>query len=153
MRKSIKINSGSIIPTDTIRFIRPIDEQERARIAERYGVDGANFNTSIQFADKSTKLAVETLDELRAQGLPLVDIGADRHVVATNIRSADPFTHKDATALADKGGYTITQEFKSRVETSAGTVLSSLTPEQVVDRRGRAIDTATNGPKPQPNGA
>ncbi|MEO0731142.1 MAG: hypothetical protein AAFY64_12230, partial [Pseudomonadota bacterium] len=105
MTKSIKINSGSLVPADTIRFIRPIDDTERARLVERYGEDASGFNVSIQFADKSSKLATQTLDEVRAQGIGLVNIGADRHVVADNIRQADPFTAEDAKKLTEGKGY------------------------------------------------
>jgi len=144
--RSVKINSGSIVPTDTVRFIRPIDEDERARIVERYGEDAAGFNISIQFADKSTKLAVQTLDDVRDQGIALVNIGANRHVVAANIRQADPFTKDDAEKLSSELGYTLNQTFRSRVETLAGTLLSSATPDQLMQRRSKALNGASAKP-------
>ena len=145
MTKSIKINSGSLVPADAIRFIRPIDDTERARLVERYGEDASGFNVSIQFADKSSKLATQTLDEVRAQGIGLVNIGADRHVVADNIRQADPFTADDAKKLTEGKGYQMNQTFRSRVDTTAGTLLSSATPEQVMQRRSKALEAS--GPK------
>ncbi len=148
MSSFIQINKETTIPTDTIRFIRPIGDDERARIKERYGADAAAFNVSIQFGDKSTKLAVETIDQLRDQGVSLVDIGGDRHVVAANIRSAKPFTAKDAAKIEERG-YNISQDFKSRVETTAGAVLSSATPAQIMDRRARAQNGGSQ-PAPQP---
>ena len=48
------------MPVDTIRFIRPIDDEERTRLVHRYGEDAADFKISIHFADKSTKLAHES---------------------------------------------------------------------------------------------
>jgi len=149
MSNSIKINSGSMVPADTIRFIKPIDDAERARIAERYGVDGSNFNVSIQFADKSTKLATETLDEIRGQGVGLVNIGGDRNVVARNIKSAAPFTKDDAKKLSEDRGYALAQTFRSRIETTAGTLLSSATPAQVLDRRAKAIEAAGAAAQPR----
>ena len=145
MNKSIKINSGSLIPTDTIRFVRPIEGEERARLVERYGEDASGFNVAIHFADKSTKLAIQTLDEVRDQGIGLVNVGANRHVVAANIKSADPFTKDDAEKLSNEKGYTINQTFRSRVTTTAGTLLSSATPAQIMERRAKALDA--NGPK------
>ncbi len=145
MTKTLKINSGSMIPADTIRFIRPIDAGERTRLVERYGDDAAGFNISIQFADKTTKLAVQSLEEVRGQGIGLVNIGADRHVVATNIKEASPFTKEDADKLAGDKGYTLNQTFRSRIETTAGALLSSATPEQVMTRRAKAMEA--NGPK------
>ncbi len=145
MSKPIKINSGSLVPADTIRFIKAIDDEERTRIAERYGVDGAKYNVSIQFGDKTTKLAAETLDEIRAQGVALINIGADRHVVAQNIKSADPFSKDDAKKLSEDRGYSLGQTFRSRINTTAGTLLSSATPEQVMDRRAKAIENGSSG--------
>ena len=145
MTKSIKLNKGSLVPSDTVCFIRPIDDTERARLVERYGEDAAGFNVSIQFADKSSKLAVQTLDEVRAQGIGLVNIGADRHVIADNIKSADPFTADDAKKLTEGKGYQMNQTFRSRVDTTAVPLLSSATPNQVMQRRAKALDA--NGPK------
>ena len=58
---------------------------------------------------------------MRGQGIGLVNVGADRHVVAANIKRADPFTKDDAAKLTGDRGYTLNQTFRSRVETTAGT--------------------------------
>lgn len=152
MNKSITINSGTIIPADTIRFVRPIDDAERTRLVERYGEDASAFNISIQFADKSTKLARETLDAVRAQGIGLVNIGAERHVVAANIKQASPFTKDEAAKLTGEKGYTLNQTFRSRVETTAGALLSSATPAQIMDRRAKALSEIASA-APAPHGA
>ena len=140
MSNILKINADNIIPVDTIRFIKTLTVDERARIAERYEVDGSAFNVSIQFADKSVKLATETIDEVRGQGVALVNIGADRHVVAQNIKSAAPFSKDEAQKLVEDRGYTLAQTFRSRIDTTAGTLLSSATPTQVMDRRAKALE-------------
>ncbi len=145
MKKSLTINAGSVVPVDTIRFIRSIGAEERARLVERYGEDAADYNISISFTDKSTKLAKQSLDDVRGQGIGLVNVGADRHVVAGNIKRADPFTKDDAAKLASERGYTLSQTFRSRVETTAGSILSSATPAQIMERRAKAIETT--GPK------
>jgi hypothetical protein len=87
MQKSLTINSGSVVPVGTIRSIRSIraiGPEERAGLVDRYGDAAADFNISIQFADKSTKLARQSLDDVRGQGIGLVNIGVDRHVIAAN---------------------------------------------------------------------
>lgn len=139
MGNSITINSGTVLPTDAVRFIKPIDEEERARLITRYGDDAGNFNIALQFADKTTKLATQTLDEIREQGVALVNIGSERHVVADNIRQASPFTRADAEKLSGEQGYTLNQKFRSRVDTTAGTLLSLATPAQIMDRRAKAL--------------
>lgn len=140
MSSILRINAENIIPVDTIRFIKVLTVDERARIAERYDVDGSAFNVSIQFADKSVKLATETIDEVRGQGVALVNIGADRHVVAQNIKSAAPFTRDDAKKLMEGRDYTLSQTFRSRIDTTAGALLSSATPTQIMERRAKALE-------------
>lgn len=153
MTKTLKINTGSLIPTDTIRFIKPIDAEERARLVERYGEDASDFNISIQFADKSTKLAKQSLDDVRGQGIGLVNIGSDRHVIAANIKEASPFTKDDAEKLSGDKGYTLNQSFRSRVDTTAGALLSSATPAQIMERRAKAMEpVAAKGQKAPANG-
>jgi len=66
-------------------------------------------------------------------------------VPAANIREASPFTRDDAARLTDKKGYTMGQTFRSRVDTTAGVILSSATPGQDIDRRAKALEA--NGPK------
>ncbi len=140
MTKTLILNQSLAVPTDTIRFIRPVDDAERQRIAERYKMDASGFNLSVQFHDKTNRLATQTLADLRDQGIGLVNIGAGRHVVAANIKSAEPFT-KDDAAKAEDNGCTLSQTFRARVVTTAGTVLSSATPAQLMERRAKVLDS------------
>lgn len=155
MSKTLKINGSTAIPVSAIRRIRAVTEEDRARIAERYEQveDASKYQLQIEFADKTTKLATETLDDIRAQGVAIVNLGGDRFVPATNIKFAEPFTKEDANKVKEKD-YTLSQNFRSRVETTAGTVLSSATPAQVIERREKAIEQVaaasskkTAGPK------
>ena len=157
MSKTLKLGS-SVVPVHNIRTIKPITDEERARMAEKYGKPVAEFagkQISIQFADKTSRTAELTLDEVRGQGVALVNAGADRYVPAANIKSAEPFTKADADKLKDGGDYTLSQTFRSRVETSAGTVLSSATAQQIVERAAKALETVGQGgkgPKTPANG-
>lgn len=150
MNKTLKINGSTILPVHNIRTIKPINEEERARMAAKYGKpadDFADKNISIQFADKTSKTAELTLDEVRAQGIALVNAGADRYVPAANIKSAEPFTKDDAAKLKDSGDYKLTQTFRSRVETTAGSILSSATAQQIVERAAKALEAPGQGTK------
>ncbi len=80
----------------------------------------------------------ETVDQLKAQGIALVDIGQDRFVPTASIMVAKPFSENQAKSLADKS-YKLGQEFKSTIETTAGIVLSTGQPQQVMDRKVRAL--------------
>jgi hypothetical protein len=147
---------AKLVPLDTIRLIRPMtdEDKERAResLKEKRGIDidAARVNVRIEFGDKSSKLAQESLDAIREQGVPLVNLGSDRFVPAVNITGAEAFTKNDAERL--KGDdYTLKQTFRSKVETRAGTVLSSATPVQIMDRRAKAMEVLpanSNNKKP-----
>lgn len=141
MSKTLKINGGTAVPISAIRRIRPVTEEDHTRISERYEQvdDASKFQLQIEFADKTTKLIKETLDDIRGQGVAVVNLGGDRYVPAVNIKFAEPFTKEDTQKIKEKD-YTLTQNFRSRVETTAGTVLSSATPAQVIERREKAIE-------------
>lgn len=150
MNKTLKINGTTILPVHNIRTIKPINDEERARMAAKYGKPADDFagkNISIQFADKTSKTAELTLDDVRGQGIALVNAGADRFVPAANIKSAEPFSKDDAAKLKDGGDYTLTQTFRSRVETTAGTILSSATAQQIVERAAKALEAPAQGTK------
>lgn len=133
------------VPVDTVRLIRPMTEEDKSKAKESLKekrdieIDTKRINVRIEFADKSSKLARETLDALREQGVGLVNLGGDRFTPAANITAAEAFTKDDAERLKGED-YTLGQTFRSKVETRAGTVLSSATPAQVMDRRAKALD-------------
>lgn len=136
---TLKINGTRIVPVDTIRFIKPMTDEDRSRAGGKLEIDASKFNVRIEFSDKSTKLAVETIDQIERLGVGLVNIGADRHVPAVNIKAAEAWSKEDAAKLKDRGDYTLAQEFRSRVETTSGTILSTATAEQVMERRSKAL--------------
>lgn len=144
-----------LVPLDTVRILKPLtaEDKERAKegLKEKRGIDidAARVNVRIEFGDKSSKLIQETLDALREQGIALVNMGSERYVPATNITGAEAFSKDDAERL--KGDeYTLKQTFRSKVETKAGTVLSSATPVQIMDRRSKAMEAvpANSNKKP-----
>jgi hypothetical protein len=146
MSKTLKINGSTILPVHNIRTIKPITDDERVRMADKYGKpveDFADKRISIQFADKTSKTAELSLEDVRAQGVALVNAGAERYVPAANIKSAEAFSKEDAAKLTEGSDYTLTQTFRSRVDTTAGTILSSATAQQIIERAAKALETAT----------
>lgn len=147
---------AKVVPLDNVRLIKPMTDEDKARakdsLKEKRGIDidAARVNVRIEFGDKSSKLAQESLDALREQGVALVNLGSDRYVPATNITGAEAFTKEDAERLKGED-YTLKQSFRSKVETKAGTMLSSATPVQIMDRRAKAMDAVpanSNNKKP-----
>lgn len=148
------------VPIDTVRLVRPLTDEDKNKtkesLKENRGIeiDPARINVRIEFADKSSKLARETVDVFREQGIGLVNLGNDRYTPAINITAAEAFTKDDAERLKGED-YTLSQTFRSKIETRAGTVLSSATPAQVMDRRAKALELdqpnqKKNSPQPKP---
>lgn len=143
------------VPLDTIRVIKPLTDEDKAKakasLKEKRGIDidTARISIRIEFGDKTSKLARENLEGLRTQGIALVNMGSERYVPAANITGAEAFTKDDAERLKGED-YTLSQTFRAKVETKAGTILSSATPAQVMDRRAKAIEAANSNNTPAP---
>lgn len=136
---------AKVVPLDTVRLIKPMTDDDKARakvsLKEKRGIDidEARVNIRIEFGDKSSKLAQESIEALREQGVALVNLGSDRYVPATNITGAEVFSKEDGDRLKGED-YTLKQTFRCKVDTRAGTVLSSATPAQIMDRRSKAME-------------
>ena len=139
MANTIKFNGTRTYPLDQIKFIKPLTDEDRERIKERYGVDATDRQIQVTFADNSQKTFTDTLDGVKEQGVGLVNVGGERHVPAAAIKSAEPFTKADAEKAAEKG-YTLNGTFRSRVELIGGVqVLSTAHPSQIMTRRAKAM--------------
>lgn len=138
------------VPLDTIRLIKPLTADDKAKAAAGLKEKGIDIDPDrvcarIEFADKSSRLAREGVDAFREQGVGLVNLGSDRYTPATNITAAEAFTKEDAERLKGED-YTLKGTFRSKVETKAGVVLSSAHPQQVMDRRAKALGQVTEKP-------
>lgn len=145
MSSSIKLNGKEYIPVDTIKRFRPLTDEDKAKASERLEIDATVFNTRVDYKDGSQSLARETIDDIKGM-LAVVNIGADRFVPAANIIKAEAFT-KDDAAKAEGKGITLGHTFRSRVETTAGPVLSLATAQQIIDRRAKALGQSAKTPK------
>ncbi len=145
MSKTLKLNGGTIAPVDTIRLVKPLTDEARAKAGDKLGIDASRFQARVEFADKSSKLVADSIDDLKAQGVGFVNVGGDRYVPAANIKTAEAFSKAEADALKEKG-FNLSTTFRSRVETTAGQVLSQATPDQVMQRRAKALDLAAQTP-------
>jgi len=139
----LKINGNTVIPLDGVKYISPMNKEDQAKLSENLKIDGTQFHARITLANGTSQLARETLVDLKGK-LALVNVGNDRFVPARNIVLAKAFTKDQAEELTGKG-YTLGSTFRSTVETSAGIVLSSAHPSQVMERRAKALDRVGQG--------
>lgn len=139
----LKINGTTVIPLDGVKYISPMSEDDQNKLSENLKIDGAQFLSRISLANGTSQLARESVEDMKSS-IGLVNLGNDRFVPASNILLAKSFTKDQAQALEGKG-YTLGSTFRSSVETSAGIVLSSAHPAQVMDRRAKALEFVGRG--------
>ncbi len=133
MAHSIKYNDGKLLSIDMIRRLDRMTAEEQAQMSESLGIDGSKFQTRICLSTGKEKKARDDIEVIASQ-VPLVDVGADRFVIAQNIIGADPFTEEDA-AKARARGSKFNHEFKSAVDTVAGRVLSTVSADVIMQRK------------------
>ena len=99
-------------------------------------VDADRFETRIDFADKSKFFVPDTVQEIAAQGVKLVLIDDDNNVfvIGENLKKAKNITEDDRTKFHERTGRQMRTDFLSRLETKAGTVLSTVRADIVLKR-------------------
>jgi hypothetical protein len=117
----IDLGDGDFVHIQNIRKIGEIGDDERARIAERYGIDASKFRTEVllQGAEKS-KLTTMSMVEFRAAGLDLVDIGGGEAVLGSNIKFVGPFGTEDQERLAAAREGVDAEKFVSKITLAWG---------------------------------
>jgi len=131
----LTINSADLLPITKVKRLHIADDKDRASLAKLGDhVSADRFNTRIELAPKGKSYAVETIDELAYQGVALVQVDERAFVPAVNIIKARNLTPKDREAFKSKTGREMRDHFKAQVETVAGTLLTGITAEQVMQR-------------------
>ncbi len=137
MSISIKYNDQKHLATDMIRRFDLMTDKERTRMSENLGIDASNFQTRIVLATGKDKKARDSIDEFARQ-VPLVEMAPGRWVIAKNIVGVETLPKK-RTQQMEENGNALNHEFKSAVETLAGIVWSTATPEEVFQRKATAL--------------
>ena len=137
MTEYITVNDGDFLHISTIKRLRHITDEERASLAKLgKNVDADRYNTRID--EPRTKFyAPETIDQIAAQGVALVQIDEGTFVPRDNIGRVKLITDKDRAAFEERTGRPMPEGFQARVETKAGMVLSKAEPATIMQRIGQ----------------
>jgi len=131
----LTINSSDLLPIGKVKRLHIVDDKDRASLAKlSEHVSADRFNTRIELAPKGKSYAVESIDELAYQGIALVQVDERAFVPAVNIIKARNLTPKDRETFKAKAGRDMRDHFKAQVETAAGTLLTAITAEQIMER-------------------
>lgn len=135
----ISINSGELVPLETVKRISTITESERESLASLGPhVDPYKFNTRIETADGQKSYAPETVQDISRQGVGLVQLDEGSYVPSENVVKAKNLSATDRARFQKNTGREMAEKFISQVETKAGTVLATISAEKVLEQRGIA---------------
>lgn len=137
MKDFINVNDGEFLHLLAVKRFRHITDDERASLAKLENVDADRFHTRIDEANGNKSYAPETIDQIAAQGVALVQIDKDTFVPRDNIGRVKEITNQDRKAFEKRTGRSMPKGFQSRVETKAGMVLSKAEASTIMHRMGR----------------
>jgi hypothetical protein len=123
----IGLGDGAAVHKENIRKVSELFDDDRARVAEKYNLQAADFKTQIELQGAmKPKLARRSIEEFRADGLEFIDIGAGQYVIKGNVRFFGPFDAESATLREGSDA----EKYKAKITLSnGGTVLSVLPVE------------------------
>lgn len=138
MNDFVQVNENEYIHLTGIKRMRVVTEKERASLAKLGAhVDASRFNTRLDQAGGSKSYAPETIDQIAAQGVALVEIDDGTFVPAKSIGKVRSITEQDRAGFQERTGRAMREDFQSRVETRAGMVLSTLDSQTIMERISR----------------
>lgn len=141
--KYLRINGGDLVPLDTVKRLSVVGELERQSLANLGPqVDANRFNTRIESADGKKSYAPETLDEIAAQGIGLIELDEGVCIPADNVVKARNLTEQDRDRFYLNKGREMPERFTAQVETKAGPMLAVVPAESVLERRANAASRA-----------
>lgn len=140
----ISINSGELVPLETVKRVSTITESERESLAALGpNVDPYKFNMRIETADGQKSYAPETVQDISHQGVGLVQLDEGSYVPSENVVKAKNLSTADRARFKQNTGREMPEKFLSQVETKAGTVLAAISAEKVLEQRGIAASRKT----------
>ena len=131
----MKINTDELVPLHSVRRISAITDKDRESLAKLGDhVDAERFAMRIDYANGKKGYAPETAEDIRAQGVELLEIADDSFIPAANIVKARNLTAADRSDFEQKLGWAMRADFRSQVETRAGMVLATVDAAAVMNR-------------------
>ena len=121
MSTFIKVNGGDYIPVNATKRLRAITAAERESLRNLGAhVNPDKFNTRLDYADGTKSYAEESIDQIRAQNVALIEVEKGAYVPKDNILKARALTDKDRDNFQRRTGRPMRNDFSSRLETRAG---------------------------------
>ena len=135
----ITINDNEFVHLSTVKRLRMVTAREREELAGLgEHVDAQRFNTRVDYAGGKKSYVPETLADITAQGVKLVEVDHGAFVPAQHIGRVRNLTEQDRTRFEQRNGRPLRSDFKAEIETRAGKVLSTLDGAAVMQRISRA---------------
>lgn len=128
----VDIGKGAAVAIANIRKVTRLDEAERLKIAEAYGIDASDFVAQVTIdGDDRPKLSRMSVEAMRAAGVDLVDIGENSFAVRSNVKYIAPFPEHEQEELARKYPKSEPSRFGAKLVMADGATM--LAPKGVPD--------------------
>ncbi len=144
-----KENQKRNFAVEDITTLKPISDEERASMSERYGRDMSWAQTKVFLRGEDKPVLVrETTDQIVAAGLALVTLRKGEVFIAANVHDIRPVTGEEHSRLSSSGNG-LNATFRAEVHFVSGQKRwSTVPPAQLGTRIDRALGRSEGTFKP-----
>jgi len=139
-KQHLEINEGELIPLQNVRRVMPVTETDLKSLKDLNDtIDLKKFNTKVDIAGQGEFFASQSMGDFKKQGIDFLQVSDRAYVPKDNFIKARDLNDKDRIDFKTSTTRNMHQVFKSRLETSAGTVLSDVSAKEVLDRMAKPL--------------
>lgn len=148
----MKLNDGELVPLHTIRRVSIATEKDIYSLQKLNDqMDFTKFNCKVDISKKGEFYATQTVADFKKQGINFVQVSDRSYVPTDNIISARDLNTKDRESFHKNTTRALPDSFKSKLDTTAGTVLADVSAREVLGRMTKPFIPPEQLPLKMPN--
>ncbi|MCH2038105.1 MAG: hypothetical protein MK137_05895 [Rickettsiales bacterium] len=145
------INNGELLPLHRVRKVSPMTSRDYNSLKELNAeLDPSKFNSKIDIAKQGGFFVTQTVEDFHKQGIKFVQISEKAYIPSDNIVKARDLTEQDRADFKDRTTRSMPNSFKSRISTTAGTVLANVSARELLGRMEKPFIPPRQAPNKTP---
>ncbi len=137
-KEFMTINEGELLPIHRVRRVMPATEKDIKSLSDLEGViDPSKFNSKVDIAKQGEFFVTQTLKDFKNQGVNFIQVSDRAYVPTENVVKARDLNQQDRTDFERRTTRPMPDAFKSRLDTTAGTVLADVSAREVLGRMSK----------------
>ena len=137
-KQFMSINEGELLPLHRVRRVMPVTKKDIESLSDLNDqIDVSKFNSKVDIAKQGEFFVSQTLADFKKQGINMVQVSQRAYVPTDNIVKARDLTEQDRSKFKESTNRQMSDAFKSRLETTAGTVLADVSAREVLGRMSK----------------